>query len=132
MRIRWHDQVVNLLMFLLTLAVVAGVVAAVAGRLPGGMPAPATTVPPVRLPDGPITGADVDQLRFVPALRGYRMDQVDDTLDRLAREVDRLRALLPADALPELGAAREQQPTTPAAGAGSWAAADDAPRQAER
>lgn len=86
-------------MLLLTLAVVAAVAAVVAGRLPGGMPGPSSSVPQVRLPDRPLTGADVDHLRFVPALRGYRMDQVDDAIDRLAREIDRLRALVPADAL---------------------------------
>ena len=89
-------------MFLLVLAVVAAVAAVAAGRLPGGMPEPASTVPPVRLPDRPLTGADVDDLRFVQALRGYRMDQVDDALDRLAGEIERLRALLPSTPEPEI------------------------------
>lgn len=86
-------------MFLLTLAVVAVIVAIALGRLPGGMPEPASTVPVVRLPSGPLTGAHVHELRFVPGLRGYRMDQVDDALDRLARELDQLRDLVPPDVL---------------------------------
>jgi DivIVA domain-containing protein len=31
--------------------------------------------------------ADVDELRFPMALRGYRMDEVDDVLDRLGAEL---------------------------------------------
>lgn len=40
-----------------------------------------------RLPEGAITPADVDGLRFGLGLRGYRMDQVDDVLDRLSAEL---------------------------------------------
>lgn len=89
-------------MLLLTLAVVAVIVAIALGRLPGGMPEPSSTVAPVRLPSGPLAGTDVHGLRFAPALRGYRMDQVDDALDRLANEIDRLRQLVPAEAAGEL------------------------------
>jgi DivIVA domain-containing protein len=39
------------------------------------------------LPDRPLTAADLDQLRFGIALRGYAMSQVDDILDRLGREI---------------------------------------------
>ncbi|MFC7219859.1 DivIVA domain-containing protein [Streptomyces polyrhachis] len=35
----------------------------------------------------PLTRADIDRLRLPPALRGYRMAEVDDTLDRLAAEL---------------------------------------------
>jgi DivIVA domain-containing protein len=31
---------------------------------------------------------DVDGVRFAVGMRGYRMDEVDDVLDRLAAEVD--------------------------------------------
>jgi DivIVA domain-containing protein len=88
---------VTLLLLLVVLAVVGGVAALFAGRITGGMPGPSSTVPARALPAGPITGADVAGLRFVPALRGYRMDQVDAALDRLAGELDRLRALVPAE-----------------------------------
>ena len=41
-----------------------------------------------RLPqDRPLARADVDELRFPMALRGYRMDEVDDALDRMAAEL---------------------------------------------
>ena len=39
------------------------------------------------LPDRPLTAADLDQLRFGIALRGYAMNQVDDILDRLGSEI---------------------------------------------
>ena len=43
-----------------------------------------------RLPaDGEVDRPAVDGLRFSLALRGYRMDEVDDVLDRLVDELDR-------------------------------------------
>lgn len=39
------------------------------------------------LPDGPVTPAHVDELDFAVGLRGYRMDQVDQVLDRLGAEL---------------------------------------------
>lgn len=39
------------------------------------------------LPDRPLTAADLEQLRFGIALRGYAMGQVDDLLDRLSGEI---------------------------------------------
>ena len=96
-------------MLLLVLAVVATVAAIALGRLPGGMPDPSSTVPPVRLPEGAVTGGDVHRLRFVPGLRGYRMDQVDPVVDRLGREIDELRSLVPPDRLQ----AHDQSPARP-------------------
>lgn len=37
--------------------------------------------------DRPVSRADVDDLRLAVTLRGYRMDAVDDVLDRLAAEL---------------------------------------------
>jgi DivIVA domain-containing protein len=42
---------------------------------------------PVDLPDEPLRPGDLDQLRFGVGLRGYRMDQVDAVLDRVAAEL---------------------------------------------
>ncbi len=47
-----------------------------------GFTAPVANLPPVLLPEIP-QPEDVDRLRFSLGLRGYRMDQVDDVLDRL-------------------------------------------------
>jgi DivIVA domain-containing protein len=81
-----------MLLLLLTLAVVAGVAAVAAGLVSGGMDDPTSTVPARELPPGPVRRQDVVALRFVPAFRGYRMDQVDAAMDRLGDEIDRLRA----------------------------------------
>ncbi|MCQ1999347.1 DivIVA domain-containing protein [Arthrobacter zhaoxinii] len=48
-----------------------------------GLAEPDPRLPPVLLPEHPAAG-DVARLRFPVALRGYRMDQVDAVLDRLA------------------------------------------------
>lgn len=77
------------LLVLLALAVV-GVVAAVAtGVIGGGMDEPASSVPARGLPPGPVAPEDLEGLRFTPALRGYRMDQVEAVLGRLREELDR-------------------------------------------
>ena len=51
-----------------------------------GLAAPVENLPPVLLPATP-EPADVDKLRFSLGLRGYRMDQVDEALDRLRDEL---------------------------------------------
>lgn len=48
--------------------------------------APVSGLPPVLLPQT-LVPADVDKLRFSLGLRGYRMDQVDEVLDRLRDEL---------------------------------------------
>lgn len=52
-----------------------------------GVPEPVTTTSAEPLPAGPLTMADVHDLRFDVALRGYRMEQVDAALHRLAGEL---------------------------------------------
>jgi DivIVA domain-containing protein len=39
------------------------------------------------LPDGKVEPVDIDDVHFAVAFRGYRMDQVDSVLDRLAEEL---------------------------------------------
>jgi DivIVA domain-containing protein len=81
-------------MVLLTILVVAGVAAVAGGLVRGGLEEPASPIPARALPGGPLSGKDVADLRFVQALRGYRMDQVDAAMDQLGAEVDRLQGLL--------------------------------------
>jgi len=62
---------------------------------------------PAELPDDrPATGADLRALRLAVVLRGYRMEEVDWVLDRLAEQVDardreiaRLRSVLHVEPL---------------------------------
>lgn len=86
------------------LVLVAGAVAALAvGRIGAGvsiaMPEPVHTTGHDVLANDTITRADVASVRFDRAARGYRMDQVDAVLDRLADEIarrdDRLALLEP-------------------------------------
>ena len=49
-------------------------------------------ISPTELPDQGMTADDVRGVRFAMALRGYRMSDVDWALERMADEVDRLRA----------------------------------------
>lgn len=81
--------------YVLVLAVVAALVfvlaAAVFGR--GEELAPlAPDATPTRLPAREVSGTDVKELRFQQVVRGYRMAEVDWALDRLAGELDRVRA----------------------------------------
>ena len=80
------------LIYLIVVAAVAaalfGLAAVVFGRGEELAPLPPGTTP-TRLPAGELDGEDVRELRFQQALRGYRMDEVDWVLDRLADELDR-------------------------------------------
>lgn len=70
-------------------AVAAGVAAAVAGH--GSLREDVPDSPARGLPDGPLSPADLDAVRFPLALRGYRMAEVDAVLDRLRDELARAR-----------------------------------------
>jgi DivIVA domain-containing protein len=85
---------VSLVLLLVLLAVIAGIAVVAAGR-GGSLPAPdPDRSPRGTLPEGDVSRATVDGLRFTLALRGYRMDEVDDVLDRLLDELDRRGARL--------------------------------------
>ena len=76
------------MLLLVVLAVIAGIAVVATGRW-GGLP----DVEPERSPRGELPADSevdrpaVDGLRFSLALRGYRMDEVDDVLDRLGAEL---------------------------------------------
>ena len=84
-----------MLIYLIVVVVVAAVVFLIAALVFGrgeelaALPPDAT---PTWLPDGPIAGDDVRAIRFSQVLRGYRMSEVDWTLQRAADELDALRA----------------------------------------
>lgn len=91
----WHHGVVSYFLIFLAIIVAAAAVFYVVGlNKPGagspayqdGLGAPVANLPPVLLPDAPVP-SDVDRLRFSLGLRGYRMDQVDQVLDRLRDEL---------------------------------------------
>jgi DivIVA domain-containing protein len=76
------------LAFMLVGIVLIAVIALLAvGRL-GELPPTESDRAPLALPeDRPMGRDDVDGVRFAVGMRGYRMDEVDDVLDRLADEV---------------------------------------------
>lgn len=82
------------LLIVLLVLVIGLVVAGVVGTWGGHMDPPVRTSPFQPLPDS-FEPEQIDALRFDQTLRGYRMGQVDDTLDRLRDEIaqrDRLLA----------------------------------------
>ena len=87
----------TVLQYLVIAAVVAAILFGIAllvfGRGEQLSPLPARTSP-VDLPDRNISGEDVRGVRFALAARGYRMSDVDWALERLATELDGLRAQL--------------------------------------
>ncbi|MEV8605309.1 DivIVA domain-containing protein [Streptomyces griseoviridis] len=82
---------VMFLFLVVALAVVVGAVTlAVVGGGEGEGPLPEAAPERLRdaLPeDRPVARTDVDALRFPLAVRGYRMEDVDDALNRLAAEL---------------------------------------------
>lgn len=66
--------------------VVFGVAAVASGQ--GGEMAPAyPDRPDTGLPPGPVGPAELGSVRFGVGLRGYRMDEVDEVLDRVGAEL---------------------------------------------
>jgi DivIVA domain-containing protein len=80
---------VSLVLLLVVLAVIAGIAVVATGRGEGLTPPDPERSPCGALAAGEVGRADVDSLRFTLALRGYRMDEVDEVIDRLLDELDR-------------------------------------------
>jgi DivIVA domain-containing protein len=79
-------------MYWLQLVVIVALLAAVGWLAIGGgghMSEPMPDRPDLALPnEGMLERTDVDRVRFSVGARGYRMDEVDDVLDRLAHEIE--------------------------------------------
>ncbi|CAM4052830.1 DivIVA domain-containing protein [Tsukamurella strandjordii] len=82
-------------------AVLFGVAALVFGRGEETPPLETDATPTV-LPAEDVAGADIRALRFQQVVRGYKPQEVDWALERLAREIDVLRAQLAAERDPEV------------------------------
>jgi len=87
--------VTNALIYLIVMVAVAAVVfllaALVFGRGEELAPLP-PGASPTRLPADDVTPQDVRELKFQQVFRGYKMTEVDWALQRLATEVETLRA----------------------------------------
>ena len=122
-------MVPNVILVLVAVALVVAVLGVATGRLPADPLSDAVrTTPDPGLPERP-QADDVDAVRFDTALRGYRMEDVDDRLevlrDELAereRTLAELRAQTAADAPAQPTA---DDPAQPAAEDPAQPAADD-------
>ena len=80
---------------LVALVVVIGFAAVLTGRLtPDPMADPVASTPDHGLPPGPFRAEAIDAVRFDTALRGYRMDQVDEVIDRLQMHIVELESVV--------------------------------------
>ena len=106
------------LLLLVALAVLCAIALVAAGRgdamVDAGPDRPDLALPADRL----ITRADVDRLRFSVGFRGYRMDEVDVVLDRLALELEERDRLIDELAARTDGPAPPRDRPTPLAGGG--------------
>jgi DivIVA domain-containing protein len=74
-------------LWMIAVAVLGLAAVAASGRL-GELPGTVTDSPRPHVPTGVLSGDDLRGLRFAVVPRGYSMDQVDELLDRLARQLD--------------------------------------------
>ena len=81
-----------LFLVLVVIVLVGLTTAAVLGKI-GGFLANATTSQSFNgMPPGPLSTQDIEELHFDQALRGYRMNQVDEVLDALCERVTELES----------------------------------------
>lgn len=81
------------LLIAVAVLVVVATTAVVLGRFtPDPMADPVTSAPHHGLPAGTVRAEDVAEVTFDTALRGYRMDQVDDVMDRLQQRIAELES----------------------------------------
>jgi DivIVA domain-containing protein len=93
-------------LLLIVLVLIGLTTAAVMGRIGGFMADPTSSQAFGGVPAELLSTDDIAQLHFDQALRGYRMDEVDEVIDALSArlgeletEVASLRAIGPAPAL---------------------------------
>jgi DivIVA domain-containing protein len=83
---------VILFLVLIVVILVGLTTAAALGKI-GGFLADATSSQSFNgVPPGPLSTQDIEELHFDQALRGYRMDQVDEVLDALCERVSELES----------------------------------------
>ncbi|WP_347350613.1 DivIVA domain-containing protein [Intrasporangium sp.] len=104
------------LFLLVGIVVLCGVAALLLGYVGGGMGRATSTLSHEPLPDDELTDADLENLRFDVAVRGYRMSEVDAVIGRLRRELkekDEQLGVLLADAPGATGPVPSGPSTTP-------------------
>jgi DivIVA domain-containing protein len=84
------------LLWILVVAVLGLAAVASSGRL-GELPPSVTSTPPPHLPTGTLAAEDLRAVRLAVGFRGYSTQQVDELLERLARQLEQQPAAAPAD-----------------------------------
>ena len=74
-------------LWMIAVAILGLAAVAASGRL-GELPATVTDTPRPHIPSGRLGGDDLRALRFAVVTRGYSMQQVDELLDRVSRQLD--------------------------------------------
>ena len=77
----------KLFLVLIVVLLIGLTTAAVMGKIGGFMADPASSQSFAGLPAGPLSAGAIAQLHFDQALRGYRMEQVDEVIDALSARV---------------------------------------------
>lgn len=85
--------IMGLLFLLVGVAVIGGAAMLIAGRWRDGLPevrpeGEAAAAVGSEVPVGSLTVADIEAVRIEQAPRGYRMDEVDELVGRLAQEIE--------------------------------------------
>lgn len=81
-----------LFLVLIVLILIGLTAAAVLGKIGGFMADATSSQSFVGLPQGQLSTEVIEQLHFDQALRGYRMNQVDEVLDALCARVSELES----------------------------------------
>jgi DivIVA domain-containing protein len=81
---------VTVFLLLIVVVLIGLTTAAVMGRIGGFMADPTSTQAFGGLPDESLSSDAVAQLHFDQALRGYRMEQVDEVIDALGARLGEL------------------------------------------
>ena len=103
----------SIVLLLAVLAVLGGVAVVAAGRGTAMPDADPDRSPLGVLPLDEVGPTEVERLRFSLAFRGYRMDEVDDVLDRLTAELAQRDARI-AELESPAQSTEPAQPTEPA------------------
>lgn len=86
-----------ILFFVLIVVLLVGLTtAAMMGKIGGFMADPTSSQSFTGIPDGSLSAEDLAHLHFDQALRGYRMDQVDEVIDGLSARLRELETQITA------------------------------------
>lgn len=91
-----------LFLLLIVILLIGVTAAAVMGKIGGFMPESTTSRSFSGLPAGPLDAVGLAELHFDQALRGYRMEQVDEVIDALSARIRELES----EVAPQSGTAR--------------------------